>query len=323
MQATLTPIAVVGAGALGCLFGGLLARAGAAVTLIGRAGHVEAIGRDGLVLESGGRKETIPLVATQNMSAVRGAGLLLFCVKSTDTEAVARAIAPDLSPATVVLSLQNGVDNVERIHAQLRAHVHADVANEIFPGLVYAAAQMAGPGHVRHTGGGGIVIGQLAASRRPDGEDRTLLDAIAALFAGAGVAVRVSDEVEVELWTKLVMNCAYNAISALGGAPYGEMVALADIRTVMRDAVREVAAVAAAKDIRLPESIVDAAIKLADGMPMQISSTAQDIRRGRRTEIDHLNGYVVRAGQALGVATPVNRTLYALMKLLERRSASS
>jgi 2-dehydropantoate 2-reductase len=297
------------------------------VTLIGRTGHVEAIGRDGLVLESGGRKETIPLVATQNMPAVRGAGLLLFCVKSTDTDAVARAIAPDLSPATVVLSLQNGVDNVERIHAQLRAQIHTQVrteaANEIFPGLVYAAAQMAGPGHVRHTGGGGIVIGQLAASRRPDGEDRTLLDAIAALFAGAGVAVRVSDEVEVELWTKLVMNCAYNAISALGGAPYGEMVALADIRTVMRDAVREVAAVAAAKDIRLPESIVDAAIKLADGMPMQISSTAQDIRRGRRTEIDHLNGYVVRAGQALGVATPVNRTLYALMKLLERRSASS
>ena len=319
MRAALTPVAVVGAGALGCLFGGLLARAGAAVTLIGRAAHVAAIRRDGLVLESAGRTETIPLAATENMSAVRGAGLLLFCVKSTDTDAVARAMAPDLSPTTVVLSLQNGVDNVERIRAQIRA----DEANEIFAGLVYTASQMAAPGHVRHTGGGGIVIGQLTASRRPDGADRALLDAIAALFAGAGVAARVSDDVAVELWTKLVMNCAYNAISALGVAPYREMVALADIRTVMSDAVREVVAVAAAKDIRLPESIVDAAIKLADGMPMQISSTAQDIRRGRRTEIDHLNGYVVRTGEALGIATPVNRALDALVKLLERRAAPS
>ena len=164
---------------------------------------------------------------------------------------------------------------------------------------------------------------QLAADRRPDGTDRAVLDAIAALFAGAGVAVRISDEVEVELWTKLVMNCAYNAISALGGARYGEMVALAEIRTVMGDAVREAAAVAAGKGVRLPENLVDAAIKLADGMPMQISSTAQDIRRGRRTEMDHLNGHVVRTGEALGIATPVNRTLNALMQLLERRSASS
>ncbi|HEY1544871.1 MAG TPA: ketopantoate reductase family protein [Xanthobacteraceae bacterium] len=319
MQATLTPVAVVGAGALGCLFGGMLARAGTAVTLIGRATHVTAIRQDGLVLESGGGKQTISLAATEDMSAVRGAGLVLFCVKSSDTEAAARAMAPYLSADTVVLSLQNGVDNVERIRAQIRT----DVDRMIFTGLVYEAAQMAGPGHVRRTGGSGVVIGELTAYRRADGGNRTMLDTIATLFTSAGAQMRVSDEVEVELWTKLVMNCAYNAISALGGAPYGEMVALAEIRTLMGDAVREVVAVAAAKGIRLPEDIVAAAIKLADGMPMQISSTAQDIRRGRPTEIDHLNGYVVRAGAALGMATPVNRTLNALIKLLERRSAAS
>jgi len=321
LQTRLTPVAVVGAGALGCLFGGMLARAGTAVTLIGRASHVEAIRRDGLVLESGGRTEAIPLAATEDMSAVRGAGLVLFCVKSIDTDAAARAMAPYLADQAVVLSLQNGVDNNERIRAQV-ANV-AKGANEVFPGLVYAAAQMAGPGHVRHTGGGGVVIGQLAAHRRPHGTDRALLDAIASLFAGAGVAVRISDEVEVELWTKLVMNCAYNAISALGDAQYGEMVALAEIRTLMGDAAREAAAVATAKGVRLPHDIVASALKLADGMPTQISSTAQDIRRGRRTEIDHLNGYVVRTGEALGIATPVNRALDALVKLLERRAAPS
>ena len=313
-QAKLTPVAVVGAGALGCLFGGMLARAGSAVTLIGRATHVAAIRRDGLVLESGGEKQVIPLSATEDMSAVRGAALVLFCVKSTDTDAAARAMASCLSAETVVLSLQNGVDNVERI----RGHVR----NEVFPGLVYEAAQMAAPGHVRRTGGGGVVIGQLAAYRRPDGAEAALLDAIASLFTSAGVQMRVSDDVDVDLWTKLVMNCAYNAISALGGAPYGEMVALADVRTLMGDAAREAAAVAAAKGVRLPANIVADAIKIADGMPMQISSTAQDIRRGRRTEINHLNGYVVRAGEALGIATPVNRTLYALVKLLERRATS-
>jgi 2-dehydropantoate 2-reductase len=319
MPATLTPVAVVGAGALGCLFGGMLARHGAAVTLIGRATHMAAIRRDGLVLESGGRKQAIPLSATEDMGAVRGAGLVLFCVKSTDTHAAARAMAPYLAGHAVVLSLQNGVDNIERI----RALIPADAANEVFPGLVYAASQMVGPGHVRHTGGGGVVIGQVAAHRRPDGTDRALLDAIVALFAAAGVAVRVSDAVETELWTKLVMNCAYNAISALGGAPYGEMVALAEVRTLMGDAARETAAVAAAKGVHLPANIVADAIKLADGMPLQISSTAQDIRRGRRTEIDHLNGYVVRVGETLGIATPVNRALHALVKLLERRAASS
>jgi len=314
-QRKLTPVAVVGAGALGCLFGGMLARNGAAVTLIGRATHVEAIRQSGLLLESGNEKQVIALPATEDMTAVHGAALVLFCVKSTDTDAATRAMAPHLSAGAVVLSLQNGVDNVERIRAQ--------IANEVFPGLVYEAAQMAAPGHVRRTGGSGVVIGQLAAYRRADGAGAALLDAVASLFTSAGVQMRVSAEVDVDLWTKLVMNCAYNAISALGSSPYGEMVALADVRAIMGDAAREAAAVAAAKGIRLPANIAADAIKIADGMPMQISSTAQDIRRGRRTEIDHLNGYVVRAGEALGIATPVNRTLYALTKLLERRSASS
>lgn len=306
---SLSPVAVVGAGALGCLFGAMLARAGHRVTLIGRAAHVAAIRRDGLVFESGGARQSIALAASEDVAAVAGAGLVLFCVKSADTDEAARAMAPHLASGAVVLSLQNGVDNVERIAAQTR--------NEVLPALVYAAAEMAAPGHVRHTGGGNLVIGQLKAF---SGADRARLEAIATVFGAAGISVRISDEIEVELWTKLVLNCAYNAISALAGARYGEMVALAEIRAVMSDAVREVVAVAATKGVRLPDNIVESAIKLADGMPVTISSTAQDIRRGRRTEIDHLNGYVVRAGEAARIPVPVNRTLNALMKLLERRS---
>jgi 2-dehydropantoate 2-reductase len=113
------------------------------------------------------------------------------------------------------------------------------------------------------------------------------------------------------------MNCAYNAISALSRAPYGRMVALPEIREVMRQTVDEVVQVARAKGIRLPGDMVEAAFRLADAMPATLSSTAQDILKGKRTEIDHLNGYVVREGAALGIPTPANRTLNALVKLLE------
>ena len=134
--------------------------------------------------------------------------------------------------------------------------------------------------------------------------------------------MKISDDIEADLWTKLVVNCAYNAISALGDAPYSRMVATPEVRDLMLDAVKEVAAVAKAKGIRLPDDILDAAMKPADAMPQTKSSTAQDIAKGRPTEIEHLNGYVVREGEALGVATPVNRTLNALIKLLEQKIAA-
>ena len=304
-----SPVAVVGAGAIGCYFGGMLARAGANVTLIGRHQHVDAIKRDGLLLQSREFSGYIPVAATEDMGAVADAGLVLFCVKSADTDDAARAMALQLAADAVVLSLQNGVNNVERI----RLHVKAPV----IAGLVYAAAEMSAPGAVRHTGGGSLVIGRLNALPGDQETDPRRLSEIAALFTGAGIAVKISADIAAELWSKLVMNCAYNAISALGRAPYGRMVALPEIREIMRQTVDEVVQVARAKGIRLPGDMVEAAFRLADAMPATLSSTAQDILKGKRTEIDHLNGYVVREGEALGIPTPANRTLNALVKLLE------
>jgi 2-dehydropantoate 2-reductase len=306
-------IAVVGAGAIGSYFGGMLARAGSTVTLIGRENHVDASRRDGLLFQSGGTEERIPILATTDIAAVRDARLVLFCVKSLDTEGAAAKMAPHLATDAVILSLQNGVDNAERI----RLHT----TNPVIPVLVYAGANIPAPGSVQHTGGGNLIIGQTKRFRGGESGAR-LLGEIAALFASADVPVTISQDIEAELWTKLVMNCAYNAISALSGARYGQMVALPEIRSLMRDAVSEVAQVARAKGVHLPNDIVDAAMKLADAMPQTTSSTAQDIAKGKPTEIDHLNGYVVRQGEALGIATPVNRTLNALMKLLEQTRLS-
>jgi 2-dehydropantoate 2-reductase len=307
---TWSSIAVVGAGALGSYFGGVLARAGHKVTLIGRASHTDAIKRHGLRFLSGDKEERIPVSATTEISSVRGAGLILFSVKSLDTETAAAAMAPHLSHDAIVLSVQNGVDNPERIGLHVR--------NQVVPVLVYAGANVPAPGTVRHTGGGQIVIGQLKKFRAGAEANRQLLDEIAALFTGAGLTVKISDDVEADLWTKLLANCAYNAISALGDAPYSRMIAMPDVRELMLDAAKEAAAVAKAKGIRLPHDILQSTMKIADTMPLTRSSTAQDLAKGRLTEVAHLNGYVVRQGEALGVATPVNRTLNALIQLLEQ-----
>jgi 2-dehydropantoate 2-reductase len=303
---TLPRIAVMGAGALGCYFGGRLAQAGAAVTLIGRATHVDAIKRNGLILESGGTKTVIPLDASTEAAAVRDAALVLFCVKSPDTESAAKEIAPHLASDAVVLSLQNSIGNAERI----RAHMDRPVA----AGLVYTGANLPGPGHVRHTGGGGIVLGGAPAW----GTDGSVLAKIKATFDAAGIPIELSPSIEIALWTKLMQNCVYNAVCALTGKPYGQMAAMPELRAIMARAGDEVVALAHRKGVMLDPGVVEAALQRVVTMPLTMSSTAQDIAKGRPTEIDYLNGLIARESAALGLDAPVNSTLAALVKLREK-----
>jgi 2-dehydropantoate 2-reductase len=308
-------VAVMGAGAVGCFFGGMLARAGHEVMLIGRSAHVDAVNRDGLLLDGLKFRERVPAKASTDAAAVRGASLILFCVKSTDTEAAARQIAPHLGADAVILNLQNGVDNAERIRKYL--------PNLVIPAVVYVATALPEAGCVKHYGRGDLVIGDMQAETAPRARVSAALQNIVELFAGADVPVVISDNVTGDLWTKLVVNCAYNAISALGQAPYGEMIVSEGIRDVMRDVVDEVLAVAKASRVRMPDGLLATVYEIANTMAGQKSSTAQDVARGKPSEIDHLNGFVVRRGRELGVATPVNRTLHALVKLVEARPARS
>ena len=148
-------IAVLGAGAVGCYFGGMLARAGAPVTLIGRQPHVDAITRDGLFIDSIHFQEYIRVSATTDAAAARGAEIVLFCVKTVDTEEAAKVLAPHLTPGSTVVSLQNGVDNVERIHAA--------AGIDAVPAVVYVAAEMPAPGRLKHNGRGDLLLGELPA----------------------------------------------------------------------------------------------------------------------------------------------------------------
>jgi 2-dehydropantoate 2-reductase len=297
-------IAVMGAGAVGCYYGGMLARAGHSVVLIGRPQHVEAIRRDGLLLDTQSFQARVPLEASTEVDAVRDAALVLFCVKSTDTESAAEAMRPHLAADALVLTLQNGVDNATRLQAAL--------AQEVAATVVYVATEMAGPGHVKHHGRGELVIAPSARSA-----------AIAELLIAAGVPTQVSDNVTGALWAKLILNCAYNAISAITQLPYGRLSQGEGVQAVMADVVRECLAVAEAGGVAVPGDSWAAAQRIAETMPSQFSSTAQDLARGKRSEIDHLNGYVLRQGEALGVATPVNRVLHTLVKLLEARAAAA
>jgi len=293
----------MGAGAVGCYYGGMLARAGHKVTLIARPQHVQAVTQNGLRMETHNFDEQVMLAASTQASGVAGADLVLFCVKSTDTESAGAQMRQHLSPGALVLCLQNGVDNAERLRTVLPDQAVAAA-------VVWVATEMAGPGHVKHHGRGDLVIEPAAASA----------NAAIALIA-AGVPTEISDNVRGALWTKLIINCAYNAVSAIAQRPYGENVQGEGIRAVMRDVVDECLAVARASGVHLPPDVHATVDKLADAMPRQYSSTAQDLARGKPSEIDFLNGYVVQAGHGWGIATPVNRVLWSLVKLLESKQA--
>src|SRR6266481_350491 len=237
-EASLDPIAVMGAGAVGCYYGGMLARAGHDVTLIARPQHVEAVQRSGLRMETKAFDAYVPMQASAEASGARG------------------ALAPYVEPGAVVVSLQNGVDNAERLAAAL--------GRDVVPAVVYVAVEMAGSGHVRHHGRRELLIGPSAASAR-----------IAAAFGAAGVPVEVSDNVIGALWAKLIVNCAYNALSAITQLPYGRMVQGDGIPAVMRDVVDECLAVARAAGVNVPGDMHTATPQIAQSMPAQLSSTAQ------------------------------------------------
>jgi 2-dehydropantoate 2-reductase len=297
-------VAVVGAGAVGGYFGGMLARAGAPVVMIGRPAFSEAVRKKGLFLDALQFKETVHVEASSELQDARGAEIVLFCVKTTDNAQTARALARLLAPGAIVASMQNGVNNAE----QIRAASGIDAISCV----VYVAAAVPEPGRVKHSGRGDLVTGPRDA--------RT--EKFAALFERAGVGCRITENIAGELWTKLTWNCALNAVSALGHAKYGQIAANADARKVVETAVYEVLAVAKAAGVHPPgfedpQFALAGAFKIATQMAEALSSTAQDMNRGKRTEIDSLNGYIARRGAELRVPTPVNHALYTLVKLAE------
>lgn len=301
-------IAVVGAGSVGCFFGGLLARSGADVTLIARENHAAAINKNGLYMDCLNFKEHVKIKASLSKESLKQADLILCCVKSPDTDQAIKEIKPHLKSDAIILSMQNGVDNVERIKIQ--------VSNPVYPAVVYVATAMAGDGHVKHFGRGELVIGDI------DGKEteasQVILQGIADIFGAAQIPCAISKQIKKEMWLKFLVNCCYNGISAIGQISYGELIKKPEIQELIGTLTEEFLLVASFEKVNIsPEEANHVNQQIALTMADQKSSTAQDLIRKRKTEIQFLNGLIVRKAGEYGVQVPTHQAIFALVKMLE------
>lgn len=305
---TQTNIAVVGAGSVGCFYGGLLAKAGHKVTLIGRPIHVKEINANGLRVELADSNEIIRLNASTEMTDISEADLVLVCVKSPDSRQTAIAMKPHLKPDALVLSLQNGVDNCQRLQKEL--------TQTCFATVVYVATGMQGPGHVKHFGRNELILGDVTLSGKFDQH----LNQVASLLNEAGIKTDVAKNINLALWSKFLVNCTYNGISAIGQISYGNMAKVPEILNLIENITKEVLLIANQEGVSIAlEDAMKMNERIFITMNGQKSSTAQDLARHKPTEIDYLNGYIVNKGREYDIPTPFNETILSLVKLLERR----
>ena len=297
-------IAVMGTGGTGGYFGGLLARAGEEVTFVARGAHLETIRKNGLAIKSVLAGDfTIPATATDNPSDIGPVDCVLFCVKAYDNAGATDRIRPLIGPETVVLSVQNGIDNEEQI-----GNV---VGPEHVVGCVsYVSSTIDSPGVIAQTAGPGkIVLGEM------EGGTSHRTEALQSMLQNSGITAEVHSDIQVALWQKFLAICGVNGVTALTRLPMGDILACEETRNLMRGTMEEVEAVARAKGAKLPEECVDQSMDFFSSLePSLRGSMYYDLAAGRRLELDVLNGTVVRLGGAHGVPTPINFAIYAALK---------
>jgi len=296
-------IAIMGSGGVGGYFGALLHRAGHQVWFIARGEHLRAMQAGGLRVTSVLGDFTIRVNATDNPDEAGAADLVVFGVKSYDTEAAATLMRPMVGPTTAILCVQNGVDNEEKLAA-----IYGERA--VLPGVVHIFSVVSAPGAVAQTGGPRkITFGE------PDGSITPRVERIFEVFRKAEINCRISTRILADLWEKFLLICALGGMTALTRAPIGEIRSCPESWAMLQAVMEEVAAVARAKGIALPADAVEQAMRFtADMPPGGRASLYHDLAAGKRLELDALSGAVVRFGEAMGVATPMNRAIYAALK---------
>lgn len=296
-------IVVVGAGAMGSWVGALLAHAGHDVTLVARREHAEAVAARGLVV-SGKTELRVKPKAVDRARDAEVPDLLILSVKAYDTPRALADAAPLLGQRTRVLSMQNGLGNVEKI------------AEAVDDRLVFAAVTTHGvtfvePGHVRHAGVGYFRVGSPANEHAAARE-------LAGLFVDAGLDAEFSEGILGEVWAKVVVNASINPLTAITGLRNGALLELAPLRELMQRVVEEAVDVARAEGAPLPDDdLLVRARRVAELTAANKSSMLQDVEKGRQTEIDAICGEIVARGMRHGIDTPVNLTLRALVKGIE------
>jgi 2-dehydropantoate 2-reductase len=297
---------MIGPGAMGSLFGGLLTRAGEELWLVGyKKEQVETIGSVGLTLEEKGKLQIIPMKATPDVTSVGKADLVIFFVKTYDTEkAVSDALVLEKED-TIFLTLQNGLGNEEVICKKIDR-------KKVMLGVTGHGATLLRPGHIRHAGWGKTFIGELDHRMT----DRAIR--IAQIFCDAEIETEVSSNIHDQVWGKLLVNVGINALTALTGFKNGQLADYPETVRLMEKLVAEAAEVAIRKGIQIDENPMDRVRKAAEATRENRSSMGQDFDHRRRTEIDAINGAVVREAQPLGIPVPFNQAVADLVKAIEK-----
>jgi 2-dehydropantoate 2-reductase len=296
-------IVVMGAGGTGGYFGGKLARAGENVTFVARGAHREAIERHGLRVRSAVEGDWIVRApAVERLEGLPPADIVLFCVKSFDTEAAAEVIRPAVGPDTGVLTVQNGVDN-EEILAQRLGPQH------VLGGVARVFSTLESPGVIAHTLLGELEFGEM------DGSESARARAFLAACRGAGITAELSDRIRSALWEKYVFLVTHSAMTALTRRPGGVLRELPETRRMYRLLLEEMTALARAEKAGLEEDIVNRLMKALDSMGAgALSSLYHDLVHGKRLELESLQGHAVRLGQRHGIPTPMLFAAYALLR---------
>ncbi len=299
---------IMATGGVGGYFGGMLARAGEEVRFIARGAHLEAIRQDGLRVDSvePGEFTVAGVFAVDDPAEAGPCDVILYCVKTVANDAVIPAIAPMLGPDTVIIDLQNGVDNEERLAA-----AYGD--ERVMGGAAYIFTAVEGPGRIKQIGGPRrIVFGEIAGGASPRGEN------ILAVMKNAGINAELSEDIQAEIWTKFIFICAVSGVTALTRSPIGEIMAYDGTKQMMREVMREVFEVGRAKGVNLPDGADEGRFKFLDEQnPASKGSLCHDLEAGRRLEIDALCGTVSRLGREAGVPTPCNDYLFHTLKLAD------
>ena len=296
-------IAVMGTGGVGGYFGGLLARAGDNVTFIARGPHLEAIRSNGLrVISSNDGEFAVPGQATDQPAEAGHQELVLFTVKMYHNEAAIQAIAPMMGPDTIVLTLQNGIDNGERL-------VDAYGPERVMIGSAYLEGRIAEPGVVTQGGPGAASFGERAPGITERGE--RLLE----VFQAANWRVELLENMTGMLWKKFAYLSGSAGVCAASGCAYGELRSVPETRSVIQEAIAEALAVGEASGAPLEPDSLEWSMNALDNFPATgMASLAKDFAEGQPVELEGLTGTVIRMGQEYGVPTPINNALYAVLK---------
>jgi 2-dehydropantoate 2-reductase len=305
-------IAVIGAGGVGGYFGGLLARSGHDVSFLARGEHLRALRERGLRVRSVHGDFELPSVrATDEAEQLGEADLILFTVKTYDTESAATAIRPTVRPGAAVLTFQNGVDNPERIDGVLGA-------GTAMGGTVHIETTIAEPGVIAQTSPiRRVAFGEMDG-RRTERAER-ILDA----FQSADLEPTLSENIRKGLWEKFLFIVAMSGLTTLTRSPVGEVLSVPELREMLAGAFAETAAVAAAEGIQLDPDPAGRMMAFAEALkPEMKSSMLRDLERGRRLEVESINGAVARLGKRHGIPTPINACIHACLKLEDRRATA-